>query len=57
MDAMQIIDEQTEIIAKQNRLINSITSQLLQHTAIDEEERRSIRTQYGERKEVEKGGD
>ena len=40
MDAMQIIDEQTEIIQKQNELINSIASQLLQHEAITQEELR-----------------
>ncbi|MGI6497988.1 MAG: hypothetical protein ACOX0U_04090 [Oscillospiraceae bacterium] len=40
MDAMQIIDEQTEIIQKQNELINSIASRLLQHEAITQEELR-----------------
>lgn len=38
MDSMQIIDAQTEIIQKQNDLINSIASRLLQHEAITQEE-------------------
>ena len=38
MDTMQIIDAQTEIIQKQNDIINSIASRLLQHEAITQEE-------------------
>ncbi len=42
MDAMQIIDTQTEIIRRQNDIINRIASVYLQHEAIAQEELREI---------------
>ncbi len=47
MDAMQIIDTQTEIIRRQNDIINRIASVYLQHEAIDKEELREIRRLKG----------
>ena len=47
MDAMQIIDTQTEIIRRQNDIINRIASVYLQHEAITQEERRELRRLKG----------
>ncbi|NQS75222.1 MAG: hypothetical protein HQP61_02085 [Peptococcaceae bacterium] len=47
MDAMQIIDTQTEIIRRQNDIINRIASACLQHEAITKEELREIRRLKG----------
>jgi hypothetical protein len=42
MDAMQIIDAQTEIIQRQSDIINRIAARLMQHEAISQEELREI---------------
>ena len=43
MDAMQIIDTQTEIIRRQNDIINRIASVFLQHETITKEELQEIK--------------